>query len=307
MPDPYDIKSYSDFLRIYPYLAELEKQYPPSFYPQESQLGVEGMVSGSRYGPKTAPLGVHIALGLSPQEEADVKRHEYSHLATELSPNWRDIMATEKSSQNLNHLLGLTYEKPIRLEEAMIRLLNPSSSGYREITREPRLLPLLTPEQEKLSSYFRSRLQYGPQWGSFIGPEYDERELREGKGQDILPIPRQEGGPVSLGRSYLVGEKGPEVIMPNEQGNVVPLQKIIMLWTKMILPLLMSKDQKFGSDTELMRGKGDLQRNEPEMTPPKKYSATSPETKLMWGRGEMSGKNEPETVPTTWQQMVVYP
>jgi tape measure domain-containing protein len=33
---------------------------------------------------------------------------------------------------------------------------------------------------------------------------------------------RQQGGPVSAGRPYLVGERGPEVIMPRRSGHVVP-------------------------------------------------------------------------------------
>ena len=37
---------------------------------------------------------------------------------------------------------------------------------------------------------------------------------------------REQGGPVVKGQSYLVGESGPEIIKPKEDGNVIPNQKI---------------------------------------------------------------------------------
>ena len=34
--------------------------------------------------------------------------------------------------------------------------------------------------------------------------------------------PKASGGPVSGGRPYLVGEKGPELFVPRSHGNIVP-------------------------------------------------------------------------------------
>jgi hypothetical protein len=36
-----------------------------------------------------------------------------------------------------------------------------------------------------------------------------------------MPIPKAEGGPIQEGKSYLVGEKGPEIIIPSSDGNVL--------------------------------------------------------------------------------------
>jgi len=47
--------------------------------------------------------------------------------------------------------------------------------------------------------------------------EIESHEVRRSSG-------RQHGGPVQGGRSYLVGEAGPEVIVPAAAGNVVPLR-----------------------------------------------------------------------------------
>jgi hypothetical protein len=35
------------------------------------------------------------------------------------------------------------------------------------------------------------------------------------------PIPKAQGGPVSQGQPYLVGEKGPEIIIPRSDGDVL--------------------------------------------------------------------------------------
>lgn len=42
--------------------------------------------------------------------------------------------------------------------------------------------------------------------------------------QSILPVggARAEGGPVDAGRSYLVGENGPETFVPSASGTIVP-------------------------------------------------------------------------------------
>lgn len=36
------------------------------------------------------------------------------------------------------------------------------------------------------------------------------------------PSPREKGGPVTAGKPYLVGEKGPEIVVPEEDGEVIP-------------------------------------------------------------------------------------
>jgi len=36
-----------------------------------------------------------------------------------------------------------------------------------------------------------------------------------------MPIPKAEGGPIQEGKPYLVGEKGPEIIIPSSDGNVL--------------------------------------------------------------------------------------
>ena len=39
--------------------------------------------------------------------------------------------------------------------------------------------------------------------------------------QSTTPIPMAEGGPIEAGKPYLVGEEGPEVVIPHSDGNVL--------------------------------------------------------------------------------------
>lgn len=50
----------------------------------------------------------------------------------------------------------------------------------------------------------------------------------EGGGYTMRPRarPRAAGGPVSAGSPYLVGERGPELIIPNQNGTVIPNNKL---------------------------------------------------------------------------------
>ena len=64
-----------------------------------------------------------------------------------------------------------------------------------------------------------------------IKEEYDASQTRMAKMQasvqnikpsDLL-LPRAEGGPVTAKSPYLVGEKGPEMFVPDTSGDIVPL------------------------------------------------------------------------------------
>lgn len=192
MRNPYELKSYADFLRVYPYLEELKKQSPVTFFPERVEnQGLQGYTTGTRYEPweTRQPRGTYIKPGLSPEEESEVRRHESTHVATDVSPNWSYIMATQKPSQSLKEYLGLTYPKQMLVEESMIRALESHPRDEIGMTLKNRNKEMLSEDQRRLLESYRRMSQYGKQWGSFVGPEYDERELREGKGQDIVPKP----------------------------------------------------------------------------------------------------------------------
>ena len=42
----------------------------------------------------------------------------------------------------------------------------------------------------------------------------------------LFPAPRAMGGPVTAGTPYLVGEKGPEIVVPGQSGTVIPNNRI---------------------------------------------------------------------------------
>ena len=62
-------------------------------------------------------------------------------------------------------------------------------------------------------------------WSIIKGGPKDGGLLQGGAGllQTVLGLPgRATGGPVSPGRAYLVGERGPEVFLPTSSGQVLP-------------------------------------------------------------------------------------
>ena len=175
---------YSDVIKGYPYLGELQKLIPTNFFVPQEKSRISGYAIGTRYDRRPEDRSVNIAQGMSPEEEAETRRHEFSHQAIDKSPNWSHIVQIQKPTKELHQAVGLSYPKMIQLEENMIRQLAPKeASNVDWVTIEKGL----TPTQQKLIPYLKSHLQYGPQVGSFVGPDYDERELREGKGQNILP------------------------------------------------------------------------------------------------------------------------
>jgi hypothetical protein len=42
----------------------------------------------------------------------------------------------------------------------------------------------------------------------------------------LFPAPRAMGGPVTAGTPYIVGERGPEIVVPGQSGTVIPNNRI---------------------------------------------------------------------------------
>ena len=47
-------------------------------------------------------------------------------------------------------------------------------------------------------------------------------------GDFLKDVFKAEGGPVNRGRSYIVGERGPEMFVPNTSGTIVPNNSLAM-------------------------------------------------------------------------------
>lgn len=65
---------------------------------------------------------------------------------------------------------------------------------------------------------------------------------------DGLPAgARAAGGPVTGGESYLVGEKGPEIVVPKSSGTVIPSNQLVAMFDQV---------QKMGKGSQLIEGVG---------------------------------------------------
>ena len=70
--------------------------------------------------------------------------------------------------------------------------------------------------------FFQTGFQQGLQQGIDQG-------FQQGIQRALGVEPRAEGGPVTKGEPYLVGEKGPEIFEPNMSGNIVPNENISII------------------------------------------------------------------------------
>ena len=106
----------------------------------------------------------------------------------------------------------------------MARELVLNQSVARIVSKENKLLATKLMMDKNLSPqlFFQTGFQQGLQQGIDQG-------FQQGIERSLGVEPRAEGGPVTKGEPYLVGEKGPEIFEPNMSGNIVPNENISII------------------------------------------------------------------------------
>ena len=106
----------------------------------------------------------------------------------------------------------------------MARELVLNQSIARIVSKENKLLATKLMMDKNLSPqlFFQTGFQQGLQQGIDQG-------FQQGIQRALGVEPRAEGGPVTKGEPYLVGEKGPEIFEPNMSGNIVPNENISII------------------------------------------------------------------------------
>ena len=106
----------------------------------------------------------------------------------------------------------------------MARELVLNQSIARIVSKENKLLATKLMMDKNLSPqlFFQIGFQQGLQQGIDQG-------FQQGIQRALGVEPRAEGGPVTKGEPYLVGEKGPEIFEPNMSGNIVPNENISII------------------------------------------------------------------------------
>ena len=99
-----------------------------------------------------------------------------------------------------------------------------NQSIARIVSKENKLLATKLMMDKNLSPqlFFQIGFQQGLQQGIDQG-------FQQGIQRALGVEPRAEGGPVTKGEPYLVGEKGPEIFEPNMSGNIVPNENISII------------------------------------------------------------------------------
>ena len=105
--------------------------------------------------------------------------------------------------ENVNRSLRTAFDRTLSsVEEGFVRVARTGEFSFRDMANSI------------LSDLARIGFQ------EFVaGPI---RSLVRGIGGVVFGGARAEGGPVSPGRSYLVGERGPELFLPGAHGQIVP-------------------------------------------------------------------------------------
>tara|TARA_A100001035_G_scaffold171544_1_gene136121 strand:- start:742 stop:1284 length:543 start_codon:yes stop_codon:yes gene_type:complete len=106
----------------------------------------------------------------------------------------------------------------------MSRELVLNQSIARIVSKENKLLATKLMMDKNLSPqlFFQTGFQQGLKQGIDQG-------FQQGIQRALGVEPRAEGGPVTKGEPYLVGEKGPEIFEPNMSGNIVPNENISII------------------------------------------------------------------------------
>ena len=106
----------------------------------------------------------------------------------------------------------------------MTRELVLNQSIARIVSKENKLLATKLMMDKNLSPqlFFQTGFQQGLKQGIDQG-------FQQGIQRALGVEPRAEGGPVTKGEPYLVGEKGPEIFEPNMSGNIVPNENISII------------------------------------------------------------------------------
>lgn len=170
MPSLYDINTYSDLQRLYPYLDELIEQYP--YVEKALPEGTEGWLRGTRY---ETPSLAQSQVEITPKRvTAPTIAHEYVHKGIDVSPNWSYIIPPTQERMNqprlwMKTLMGdwLNYPENIQTEEGIVRRFVPEGEAAEKINKYPE--NYFSEEQLALLPYLQRYLQYGPSWGSLAG------------------------------------------------------------------------------------------------------------------------------------------
>lgn len=91
-----------------------------------------------------------------------------------------------------------------------------ASEGAKEYAREVRELKLAVDSLESKTITVRAQLE-----NVLIRSEWDDMIRQQAYGG-----PKATGGPVLSGRPYMVGERGPELFVPGQSGNIVPNDRL---------------------------------------------------------------------------------
>lgn len=204
-------------------IAEIQKQETPAL--KEQRLAYAHSLETTA---NAADMAIKQAQGGS-------KRQEANELIRNIVGSWGGKVSYKENA--------LGYDMEFPKDENVLAALNTAhevamreggEAGKRAFADSmlKALEPMLTPNQRKL---FQEYPEVGRQFiweeGADMAKKVQQRRREDVKGRETFEFPahgtlglesRQYGGAVEENRPYLVGEGGPEVIVPRQPGTVIP-------------------------------------------------------------------------------------
>lgn len=121
--------------------------------------------------------------------------------------------AFEAGGQMFNSLIG-------NMEQAINRFVQTGKFAFKDFARSVIQELIAIQLRMQMMQLFRFIFSGIGPMSTSMGPSPAAEALPSGFNQYLSP--RAEGGPVSSGSPYMVGERGPELFVPNRTGAIVP-------------------------------------------------------------------------------------
>jgi lambda family phage tail tape measure protein len=111
------------------------------------------------------------------------------------------------------------------MNNALTQFVRTGKLSFKDLARSI-ISDLIAIQLRAQATALFSRLIGGMFTGSAVGPSMTAEALPAGFDQYLAARPKAEGGPVTGNSPYLVGERGPELFVPNRSGSIVPTNQL---------------------------------------------------------------------------------
>lgn len=161
------------------------------------------------------------------QEFKNMSDEDQRKAERELNAITQAKIANIELAESLQRLQGMYDAVWSNMSSAIENFVRTGKFSIKDFTRS--VIQDMLIMQMKLQAMYLVRSLIGSFMGTGVGGVRGPDNIDVGGGWNPAGLPaRADGGSVSAGASYLVGERGPEVFMPSGSGTIIPNDKLAM-------------------------------------------------------------------------------